>query len=45
MLCYFVMNYDVKIDGRADVPLKEYFGTAVIPKRDAHILVRRRVDV
>jgi hypothetical protein len=43
MLCYTVMNYDVKLPGGSTVrPCNQYFGNAGIPSQNDEVLVKRR---
>ena len=44
MLCYLVMNYDVKLpDGMEKKPANEHIRIAVLPKRGAEIMIKRKV--
>jgi hypothetical protein len=45
MLCYLVMNYDVKLPGDAvEKPPNRYIGGSVIPSSADQILIRKRRD-
>ena len=45
MLCYLVMNYEVKLPDHLKLkPENEYIAASVLPKRGAEIMIKRREE-
>ncbi|KAH9840867.1 cytochrome P450 [Rhodofomes roseus] len=44
MLAHFVVTYDVKMEREGQMPNERWFGTSLVPDRNAQVLIRKRRD-
>ncbi|KZT64786.1 cytochrome P450 [Daedalea quercina L-15889] len=42
MLCFILLNFDVKVESGPERPRDEYFGNSILPNRSAKVLFKRR---